>query len=137
MQAFGRRRTLVLMLVALPWVLGMGSLGGQDVIQPAVDFRARLIDRDETVVELKRVNIGGRVVLEGDYGRGNLRVAFENIERIEFENEPRGRTVATVHLTGGEQVSMRLPNSLSFYGQTDIGLYQIRARDLQRLEFVR
>src|SRR5262245_34599652 len=135
MQGRARGRILALVLLTLPWVTGMGSLGGQEVITPPVDFHARLIDRDSTAVDLNRVNIDGRVVLEGEYGRGNLRIPFENIDLVEFQNEARGRTVANVRLTSGEAVSVQLPNSLTFYGQTPLGLYQIRARDMQRLEF--
>ena len=73
--------------VATPLLLGLGSTGGRDVIHPAVDFHATLVDRDGTTVEVNRLNIGGDVQLEGDMGRGTLRIAFDNIKRIELERQ--------------------------------------------------
>jgi hypothetical protein len=40
-----------------------------------------------------------------------------------------------VHLKSGESVTLRVRSSLMIYGQTNVGLYQIRARDLQSITF--
>jgi len=113
----------------------MGSSGGRDVIQPAMDFHATVVDRDGTRVEVNRLNIGGDVHLEGDMGRGSLRIAFDNIQSVEFAAESHDYSRATIHLKSGESVSLRVRNSLMVYGQTTVGLYQIRARDLQSITF--
>ena len=131
-----RAWTLLLPLVGVaPLLLGMGTSGGRDVIHPVMDFRAALVDRDGVKVEVNRLNIGGEVQLEGDMGRGNLRIAFDNIQSVEFAAESHDYSRATVHLKSGDSVSLRVRNSLMIYGQTGVGLYQIRARDLQSITF--
>jgi hypothetical protein len=123
------------LLVAMPLLLGLGSTGGRDVIHPAVDFHATLVDTDGTTVEVNRLNIGGDVQLEGDMGRGTLRIAFDNIKRVEFGASSHDVSQATVQLKTGESVTLRVRNSLMIYGQTSVGIYQIRARDLQSIQF--
>jgi hypothetical protein len=118
-----------------PLLLGMGTTGGKDVIQPAMDFRATVVDKDGTKVEVHRLNIGGDVQLEGDMGRGNLRIAFENITSVDFTADSHDYSRATIHLKSGDTVTLRVRNSLTIYGQTNVGLYQIRARDLQSITF--
>ena len=138
MQPGVRRSGLALVLATLPLLLGMGAIGGgQEVIQPPVDFRATLVDRDGTTVEVSRVNIGGRVQFEGDLGRGSLRVPFANISRIDFHSDSRDRILATVRLRDGAPVNLKVRSSLTFYGQTAVGLYEVRARDLEHIEFAR
>jgi hypothetical protein len=123
------------LVVAAPLLLGLGSTGGRDVIHPAVDFRATLVDRDGTAVVVNRLNIGGDIQLEGDMGRGSLRIAFDNITRIELAANAHDFSTATVQLKNGESVTLRVRNSLMIYGQTAVGIYQIRARDLQSIQF--
>jgi len=123
------------LVVAMPLLLGLGSTGGRDVIHPAVDFRATLVDRDGTSVEVNRLNIGGDVQLEGDMGRGSLRIAFDNIKRITLDANSHDYSKATVLLKNGDAVTLRVRNSLMIYGQTAVGIYQIRARDLQSIQF--
>ena len=132
-----KRSLLVLgaLLVITPLMLGMGSMGGRDVIHPAVDFHATLVDTDGTTVEVNRLNIGGDVQLEGDMGRGTLRIAFDNIKRIELSPDSHDFSKATVQLKNGSAVTLRVRNSLMIYGQTTVGIYQIRARDLQSIQF--
>lgn len=136
-----RRRAFLILrffpvLVCLsPLLLGMGTTGGRDVIHPVADFRATLTDTDGTKVQVSRLNIGGDVQLEGNMGRGNLRIAFDSIKSIDFAPDSHDYSRATVHLKNGESVSLRVRNSLMIYGQTNVGLYQIRARDLQDITF--
>jgi|SRR5579862_5708008 len=123
------------LVIAMPLLLGLGSTGGRDVIHPAVDFHATLVDRDGTTVPVSRLNIGGDVQLEGDMGRGSLRIAFDNITRIELSTTSHDYCTATVALKNGDTVNLRVRSSLMIYGQTANGIYQIRARDLQSIQF--
>jgi hypothetical protein len=118
-----------------PALLGLGTTGGKDVIQPAMDFRATLVDKDGTTVDVRRLNIGGDVQLEGDMGRGTLRIAFENIKSVDFTTDSHDYSRATIHLKSGDTVTLRVRSSLTIYGQTNVGLYQIRARDLRSITF--
>ena len=126
---------LLLLTAATPLLLGLGSTGGRDVIHPAVDFRATLVDKDGVSVEVNRLNVSGDVQLEGDMGRGNLRIAFDNIASVDFTSDSHDYSAATVHLKNGESVNIRVRNSLMLYGQTSVGIYQIRARDLRSITF--
>ncbi len=136
-----RRRTLSVLSVLAVWIgvtpllMGMGMTGGRDLTRPVRDFQATLVDRDGTKVEVKRLSIGGDVQLEGDMGRGNLRIAFDNIVGIDFTADSHDYSRATVHLKSGETVTLRVRNSLLILGDTAVGVYQIRARDLQSITF--
>jgi hypothetical protein len=126
---------LPVLIGAAPLLLGMGTSGGRDVIHPVMDFHATLTDKDGVKVEVNRLNIGGDVQLEGDMGRGTLRIAFDNIKGIELSPDSHDYSRAAVQLKNGESVTLRVRNSLMFYGQTNVGIYQIRARDLQSVNF--
>lgn len=120
-------------------LLGMGALGGggRDGGLPARDFHATFTDVDGTRVDANRVNAGGDASLEGDVGRGRLRVPFDNIVRIRLEatGQDRDRVAAEVTLREGDPVKLVVRSSTTFYGQTSSGAYQIRARDLRSVEF--
>jgi hypothetical protein len=134
-RAFPVIRFFPVLVCLSPLLLGMGTTGGRDVIHPIADFHATLTDTDGTRVQVGRLNIGGDVQLEGDMGRGNLRIAFDNIKSIDFAPDSHDYSRATVHLKSGESVTLRVRSSLMIYGQTNVGLYQIRARDLQSVTF--
>jgi hypothetical protein len=134
-RAFPVIRFFPVLVCLSPLLLGMGTTGGRDVIHPIADFHATLTDADGTKVLVGRLNIGGDVQLEGDMGRGNLRIAFDNIKSIDFAPDSHDYSRATVHLKSGESVTLRVRSSLMIYGQTNVGLYQIRARDLQSVMF--
>jgi hypothetical protein len=117
-------------------VLGMGALGGgRENGVPAHDFRADLIDVDGTRIAVTRMTAGGDTSLEGELGRGRLRVPFDNISRITIEPGGQDHVKAEVALREGAPVTLTLRSSTTFYGQTASGAYQIRARDLRSVEF--
>lgn len=116
--------------------LGMGTLGGRDLTAPQVNFTAVFVDRDGTEVRCDRVSAAGQVHLNGLMGRGSLRIPFENIGRVSFAGGGGDTETATVELRNGAPVDLTVRGSLSFYGHTDVGLYQIRARELRSVQFV-
>ena len=137
----GRSAACALIIALLaPGVMGMGGFGGGTREEmPARDFRAVLTDVDGTRMEATRVTSGGDSSLEGELGRGRLRVPFDNIARITFEpaENDRDRVRAHVYLREGEPVTLTLRSSTTFSGRTPGGAYQIRARDLRSVELER
>ena len=130
----GRLRSVAIALLALP-LLGMGALGGGGgSAAPERNYSGTFIDRDGTRVEAKWISAGGELALAGERGRGDLRISFDNIKSIEFSGDSAKALVAKVTLRKGEQVEVKVRGSLAFSGQTKLGLYQIRARDLKAVE---
>jgi hypothetical protein len=119
-------------------VLGMGGLGGGGEAPPSRDYRATFADVDGNKIEVNRVTTGTDASLEGDLGRGRLRIPFDNITRIRFQpvDSERDRLRADVQLREGEPVTLTVRSSATFYGRIPAGAYQIRARDVQSIEFV-
>jgi hypothetical protein len=132
------KRVLALAVLSLG-LLGMGGLGGnRDSGLPAHDFRAVLTDVDGTRMEVDRLTAGGDTSLEGEIGRGRLRVPFDNVSGISFEPlaGERERVRAKIALREREPVVLTVRGSTTFYGQTPGGAFQIRARDLRSIEIV-
>ena len=133
------KRVLAVAVLSLG-LLGMGGFGGnRDSGLPARDFRAVLTDVDGTRMEVDRFTAGGEASLEGELGRGRLRVPFDNVSSIAFERleGERERVRARITLRQGEPVTLMVRASTTFYGQTPGGAYQIRARDLRSIEILR
>jgi len=118
-------------------LLGMGGLGGGGEAPPARDYRATFSDVDGNKVDVNRVTTGADTSLEGDLGRGRLRIPFDNISRIRFQavDNERDRVRAEVQLREGEPATLSVRSSTTFYGRIAAGAFQIRARDLQAIEF--
>ena len=132
------KRVLAVSVLSLG-LLGMGGFGGnRDSGLPARDFRAVLTDVDGTRMEVDRFTAGGDASLEGELGRGRLRVPFDNVRSIGFErvDGERERVRARITLGEGEPATLLVRGSTTFYGQTSAGAYQIRARDLRSIEIV-
>jgi hypothetical protein len=139
MRHFARPAVRVALLgVASLALLGMGSFGGgRETGEPARDFSATFTDVDGKSMAVQRVTASGDTSLEGELGRGRLRVPFDNVAHIGFQPSPtdRERMLADVRLREGEPVSLSVRASTTFYGRLPGGAYQIRARDLRSIDF--
>ena len=132
------KRVLAVAVLSLG-LLGMGGFGGnRDSGLPAHEFRAVLTDVDGTRMEVDRFTAGGDASLEGELGRGRLRVPFDNASGIAFERleAERERVRARITLRQGEPVTLTVRGATTFYGQTPGGAFQIHARDLRTIELV-
>jgi hypothetical protein len=140
MRDVGRPVALVALLLVAPVVMAMGGFGGgRESEAPARDYRATFTDPDGMRIEDGRVTAGGDTSLEGDLGRGRLRIPFDNVSRVTFRasGTERDRVLADVQLREGEPLTLTMRSSTTFYGRVPSGAYQIRARDLRSVEFAR
>ena len=124
-------------LMALPlWMIlvGLGGDSGvESVTNPAEQHSAILTDADGASMNVSGMNVSGAVVLVGRLGRGDLSVPFATISSIDITDDPGDFVAAKVTLTDGKAVTLLIRDSMSFYGTTNAGLFQIRARDLARI----
>ena len=137
MRHTGTQTSIAFAVLALG-LMGMGGLGGgRETGLPQHEFRATFTDADGTRVDATRVTAGGDTNLEGEIGRGRLRVPFDNIGQVRLEatGPDHDRIKADVVLRQGEPVTLLMRSSTTFYGQTPSGAYQIRARDLKSIDF--
>jgi len=125
---------IAIVCLAVP-LLGMGMLGGGASTALERNYEGTFVDRDGTKVAGKWINAGGELAISGELGRGELRISFDNIKSISFSGDPAKSLVAKITLRKGEAVELRVRSSLTFSAHTELGVYQIRARDLQSLEF--
>jgi len=125
--------TCVAALAATP-IYGMGTAGGGRQ-GSASQIKASFTDADGTRVEASEVTAAGVLELPGELGRGYLRIPLDSIAKVEFSGEDRARRKAAITLRGGESVEVQVRGSLTFYGRTSAGTYQISARDLKAIEF--
>jgi len=117
--------------------LAMGGFGGgRESGLPGRNIKATFVDADGTRIAASHVNVGGDASLEGEVGRGRLRVPLDNVKSIRFApvDGERDRVRADVTLREGAPVSLKLRASTTFYGEVPGGAYQIRARDLSAVE---
>jgi hypothetical protein len=128
-------RGVAIVLLLLP-LLGMGALGGAGGgTTPARNYEGTFIDRDGTRVDAKWITAGGELAIPGELGRGEVRISFDEVKKIQFFGDVQKGLVAKLTLHKGEPIDVKVRSSLAFSGQTKLGAYQIRARDLESVEF--
>jgi hypothetical protein len=114
----------------------MGALGGAGGgATPARNYEGTFTDRDGTRVDAKWITAGGELAIPGELGRGEVRISFDDVKKIQFAGDAQKSLVAKLTLRKGEPIEVKVRSSLAFSGQTKLGAYQIRARDLESVEF--
>ena len=126
-------RTIAIVVLAAS-TLGMGMLTGGAGGGPARNYKGTFVDRDGVRVDAQWITAGGELALAGELGRGDLRVAFDDIKAIAFSGDSAKGLVATLTLRKGDPIDLKVRSSLAFSGQTSVGAYVIRARDLKSVE---
>jgi len=124
----------VFLTLAVLWVsillMGMSGLGTNSG-QPATtsNFAFKIIDIDNTQVELSGVTIDGKTTFGCFQGKGRLQIPFASIAHIDLNKDS-----ACVTMVDGTQVCNLKTNAVSrLYGQTSFGAYQIALKDLKTL----
>lgn len=127
---------LVAMLPVVLGLLGMGAMGGRDAGAPLADVHAQLTDVDGARIDVTHLTVGGDTTIDGDVGRGRLRIPLDRVVRIDVAPtaDDRERVRATVTLREGPPAVLTLRAGTTFYGQMASGAFQIRARDLRSVE---
>ncbi len=104
---------------------GMGTNSGQPAAQS--NFAVKIVDIDNTEVELTGVSIDGKTTFGCYQGKGRLQIPFETIAHIDLKMDN-----ACVTMVDGTQICNLRTNAASrLYGNTSFGAFQIALKDLK------
>lgn len=133
------KRMTMLLLLALGALLltGMGGLGGAPegtVPQTEENIKVKLTDREGVTTELSQFSLDGKTSFEGQRGGGKILVFMRNVASAEFGAVSGEDVPVDIKLKSGESLQIKVRKRLVFYGSTGYGAFQIRARDLRRVD---
>lgn len=126
----------VFLLLAIPALLGMGSLQGpatpEKIPIPAKKFIAVYVDQTDVITECSDASIDGATFLEGKKGEGTYTISFNNIDQVSFRVNAE-QLIGIVKLRDGGTSELILNKTQKAYGQTKYGTFQIKMADLKKL----
>ncbi|MDO9516259.1 MAG: hypothetical protein Q7J01_09200 [Syntrophales bacterium] len=125
-----------LIMLFLPFILGMGSMGGSGAPDkiPVTEkkFSATFIDQMDIITKCTEVSIEGKTFIEGKKGKGVYTIPFEEVESFVFllkGEELRG----LVRLKNKSSDELILNNNHKAYGRTAHGTFQIDLADIKKM----
>ncbi len=124
----------LIILLALPFLLGLGSQGGAPgrIPKPDKKFAATFVDHLDVVTECREVSIEGITFLEGKRGGGTIAIPFQNIVSILFRLTT-DKLIASVKLADGNTMEVVVDKKHRAFGQTEYGTFQIQLVDLKKM----
>ena len=126
----------VFLLLAIPALLGMGSLQGpatpEKIPIPVKKYFAVYVDQTDVITECSEASIDGATFLEGKKGEGTYTISFDNIDQVSFRVNAE-QLIGIVKLRDGGTSELNLNKTQKAYGQTKYGTFQIKLTDLKKL----
>jgi hypothetical protein len=127
----------LLLLVFLPFILGMGSIGGSTspdkIPEPNKKFSAMFIDQYDLVMECWDISIQGSTFIEGKRGAGTIAIDFDKISYVLFQ-QSGGVLKGIIKMRDDNAIELTLKKQLLAYGRTPYGTYQIQLGDLKMIK---
>lgn len=132
------KRSLLIILSVLIWVIGTGLGGGplEEAPKPKISFTVTIIDDQGISTKLKDITLDGRVYFTGNRGRGIVTIPFEKVKKVNFIGESRnGKKDAQVTLREGESIGITFDDEAILYGVTQFGTYRILIKNVKEILF--
>ncbi len=127
---------LALLCLCLPLLMAMGMGGGEGptrIPEPDKSYKVVIVDISGQRVELSDFSLDGQVFVFGNLGDGQAAVPFEKVTRVDLVNGDKG-LIATVSLSDGRNVQLKVRPGLQAYGKASFGLYRIKMSEVSSIE---
>jgi hypothetical protein len=126
--------SMMMILLAVPLLLGLGSQGGTPgrIPMPDKKFAATFVDQMDVVTDCREVSIEGITFLEGKRGGGTVAIPFQNITSVLFRLSG-DKLIAQVRLAAGNTMDLVVDKKQRAFGQTEYGTFQIQLIDLKKM----
>ena len=125
-----------LIMLFVPFVLGMGSMTGDDSPDriPVTEkkFSATFVDQMDVVTRCTDVSIEGKTFIEGTKGKGTYTIPFEKIKSVRFFLKG-GELKGFILLKNNNRDELILDEDYKVYGRTNSGTFQIGLSGLKKI----
>ena len=125
-----------LIILFVPFMLGMGSMTGDDSPDkiPVTEkkFSAIFVDQMDVVTRCTDVSIEGKTFIEGVKGRGTYTIPFEKIKSVRFFLKG-GELKGFILLKNNGRDELILDKDHKAYGRTNSGTFQIGILSLKKM----
>ena len=129
------KRWMLLLLVLCGFTLGMGRMGGDQVVdlpEPEVNYRVTLVDQADVSMELEKFSCDGLTYLSGTLGKADISIDFEKIRSIFFIFDDN-RLKANVHLNDGRTTTILVDKKQPCYGVSSFADVKIEMQNIKTL----
>lgn len=127
----------VLLLAVIGFTtIGMGSFGGQDVVEtpePNRIYAAKLIDQSDVSMELEKLTCNGQTFITGEMGRARLSIDFLKISAIFFYLED-DKVRTEIKLTDGQKATIYMEKNIPWFGKASFADVRIETKDIKMIE---
>ncbi|PKN33332.1 MAG: hypothetical protein CVU61_14035 [Deltaproteobacteria bacterium HGW-Deltaproteobacteria-19] len=126
--------SIMVVLLAVPVLMGLGSQGGTPgkIPKPDKKFAATFVDHLDVVTDCRDVSIEGITFLEGKRGGGIVTIPFQNITSVLFRLNG-DKLIAAVRLADGKTMELTVEKKHRAFGMTDYGTFQIQLIDVKKM----
>ena len=125
-----------LIILFVPFMLGMGSITGDDSPDriPVTEkkFSATFVDQMDIVTKCTEISIEGKTFVEGVRGEGTYTIPFEKIKSVRFFLKD-GKLEGLVILRNNNKDKLILNKDYKVYGRTSSGTFQIGILNLKKM----
>ncbi|MBN1472808.1 MAG: hypothetical protein JW925_13605 [Syntrophaceae bacterium] len=125
-----------IILVALPFILGMSSFNGvsspSKIPMTQKKYIVTFTDQMDVSTECRDASIDGLTLIEGQIGNGIHAINFDKIRHIVFHlrNE---NLFADITFIDGNFIELKVKKSAKAFGVTKYGTFEIRLIDLKKI----
>lgn len=122
-----------LCLVVCGFTLGMGSMGGDQVVaipEPEHNYRATLVDQADVSMDLEKFSCAGQTYLSGTLGKAEISIDFGKIRSILFLLVEQ-QLKAEVTLTDGRTTTILVDKKQPCYGVSSFAHVKIEFQNIK------
>lgn len=128
----------VFLVMAALLCLGMGGLGEREVLtkipKPDRFFNVEVVDAEDVSFQLREFSMGGLTLLPVTVGKAQISLDFAEVSEARLYLQG-AHVLASVRFKNGTNKDFHLDPDLSFYGLTDWGKLNLKAKDIRRITF--
>ena len=128
---------IVLMIIAFPFLTGMGGKGGGFERAPRVEknFSVIVTDTAGNKIEGEKFSWEGRIHFAGYMGMASVVMPFDRIREVSVGEKKERKVRVIAKLTDGSETSFDVDADARCYGEASFGSFMLMMEEIRTITF--